>query len=653
MVKMLKPVREGGSAMYFKTTDAHEAFRKQIRRFAEAEVKPQAFMMDQNNEFPAEAVKKLAEMNLMGIPYPKEYGGAGLDVMSYAIAVEELARVDGGTGVILSAHVSLGSWPIFQYGTEEQKQKYLVPLARGEKIGAFGLTEPNAGSDAGGTETTAVLKGDYYLLNGGKIFITNAPKADTYVVFAVTTPDIGTKGISAFIVEKGYEGFEFGDHYDKMGIRSSSTAELIFNDVKVPKENLLGKEGEGFKIAMATLDGGRIGIASQALGIAQGAFENALEYSKERVQFGRPICRQQIVSFKLADMATKLRCARMLVYSAAELKEHHEPYAMEAAMAKQYASDIALEVTNDALQIFGGSGYLKGMEVERAYRDAKITTIYEGTNEIQRVVIAANLIGKMPKSPSASKAAGQKKPAVTGLRKKMIFKGGSAQERVDSLVESLRKDGYDFTVGIDIDTPIAQAERVVSAGKGIGAKENMALIEKLAAAAGAAVGSSRPVAETLKYVPMNRYVGMSGQKFTGNLYIACGISGASQHLKGIRDAATIVAINKNANAPIFKNCDYGIVGDVMEILPLLAAALDTGEPKSPAPVPMIKMKRPAPPKPEPVGKSYVCSGCGYVYDPDLGDEDGEVMPGTLFEKLPDEWVCPECGEEKEQFIEEA
>ncbi len=304
--------------MYFKTTDAHEAFRKQIRRFAEAEVKPQAFMMDQNNEFPAEAVKKMAEMNLMGIPYPKEYGGAGLDVMSYAIAVEELARVDGGTGVILSAHVSLGSWPIFQYGTEEQKQKYLVPLARGEKIGAFGLTEPNAGSDAGGTETTAVLKGDYYLLNGGKIFITNAPKADTYVVFAVTTPDIGTKGISAFIVEKGYEGFEFGDHYDKMGIRSSSTAELIFNDVKVPKENLLGKEGEGFKIAMATLDGGRIGIASQALGIAQGAFENALEYSKERVQFGRPICRQQIVSFKLADMATKLRCARMLVYSAAE-----------------------------------------------------------------------------------------------------------------------------------------------------------------------------------------------------------------------------------------------------------------------------------------------------------------------------------------------
>ncbi len=639
--------------MYFKTTEAHEEFRQVIRKFAEEEVKPYAFMMDQNNEFPTEAVKKLGEMGLMGIPYPKEYGGAGMDIMSYAIAVEELSRVDGGTGVILSAHVSLGSWPIFQYGTEEQKQKYLVPLAKGEKIGAFGLTEPNAGSDAGGTETTAVLKGDYYLLNGGKIFITNAPKADTYVVFAVTTPDIGTKGISAFIVEKGWEGFEFGDHYDKMGIRSSSTAELIFNDVKVPKENLLGKEGEGFKIAMTTLDGGRIGIASQALGIAQGAFENALEYSKEREQFGKPICRQQIVSFKLADMATKLRCARFLVYSAAELKEHHEPYAMEAAMAKQYASDIALEVTNDAVQIFGGSGFLKGMEVERAYRDAKITTIYEGTNEIQRVVIASHLIGRLPKAPSSGGGRSvAKKPAVTGIRKKMIFKGGSAEERVASLVENLEKDGHDFSYGIAADTPITQAERVVSAGKGIGEKKNMKLIEDLAAAAGAAIGSSRPVAETLKYVPINRYVGMSGQKFTGNLYIACGISGASQHLKGIKDASTIVAINKNGNAPIFKNCDYGIVGDVMEILPLLTKALDTGKPKDPAPVPMIKMKRPTPPKPTPIGKSYICSGCGYEYNPEIGDEESEVLPGTLFEKLPEEWVCPECGEDKEQFIEE-
>ncbi|WP_130891799.1 acyl-CoA dehydrogenase [Fusobacterium ulcerans] len=375
--------------MFFKTTEDHENLRMKIREFAETEVKPIAFMLDKENEFPTEAVKKLGEMGVLGTPFPKEYGGAGLDMLSYAIAVEELSRVDGGTGVILSAHVSLGSYPIFAYGTEEQKQKYLVPLAKGEKLGAFGLTEPNAGSDAGGTETTAVLEGDYYILNGGKIFITNADKAETYIVFAVTTPDIGTRGISAFIVEKGWEGFTFGDHYDKMGIRSSSTAELIFNNVKVPKENLLGKEGEGFKIAMSTLDGGRIGIASQALGIAQGAFENALAYAKEREQFGKPIAFQQVISFKLADMATKLRAARFLVYSAAELKENHEDYAMESAMAKQYASDVCLEIVNEALQIFGGTGYLKGMEVERAYRDAKICTIYEGTNEIQRVVIAS------------------------------------------------------------------------------------------------------------------------------------------------------------------------------------------------------------------------------------------------------------------------
>ena len=634
--------------MNFQTTKQHEEFRAKVRAFAESEVKPVAFLLDKENRFPDEIVSKMGALGLMGVPYPTEYGGAGLDVLSYAIAVEELSRVDGGTGVILSAHVSLGSWPIFAYGTEEQKRKYLAPLARGEKIGAFGLTEPNAGSDAGGTETTAVLKGDHYILNGGKIFITNAPKADTYVVFAVTTPDIGTRGISAFIVEKDFPGFDFGDHYDKMGIRSSSTAALIFNNVPVPRENLLGKEGEGFKIAMATLDGGRIGIASQALGIAQGAYDSAVEYAKERVQFGKPIGFQQSISFKLADMATKLRCARMLIYSAAELKEHHEPYGMESAMAKMYASDIALEVTNDALQIYGGAGFMKGMDVERAYRDAKITTIYEGTNEIQRVVIASHILGKPPRDAGSSSQ--PKKPApVTGVRKKRILRDGSAEEQVQELVECLKKDGHDFTVGIPMDTPIARAERVVSAGQGIGDQKNMKLIERLAKAAGAAVGASRPVAETLKYVPLDRYVGMSGQKFTGNLYIACGISGAVQHLKGIKDASTIVAINKNAGAPIFKNCDYGIVGDVNEILPLLAKALDTGD-KLPAP-PMVKMKRPTPPKPEPIGKRYVCGGCGYEYVPELGDEDAEIAPGTLFEKLPEDWVCPECAEGKHMFIE--
>lgn len=634
--------------MLFATTQQQEELRAKVRAFAEAEVKPSAFLMDKENQFPGDAVARLGKMGLMGIPFPREYGGAGLDMISYAVAVEELSRVDGGTGVILSAHTSLGSWPIFAFGSEAQKKKYLVPLCKGEKLGAFGLTEPNAGSDAGGTETTAVDRGDHYLLNGGKIFITNASKADTYVIFAVTTPDIGTRGISAFIVEKGWKGFSFGDHYDKMGIRSSPTAELIFNDVKVPKENLLGKEGQGFKIAMATLDGGRIGIAAQALGIAQGAFDQAVDYAKERVQFGKPIGFQQAISFKIADMATKLRTARLLVYSAAELKENHQPYGMESAMAKQYASDIALEVTNDALQIFGGTGYLKGMEVERMYRDAKITTIYEGTNEIQRMVIASHILGKPPKDEHSSSR--PKKPApITGIRKKQIFRDGAPKDQVAALADALKKDGFDFTVGIPMDTPIAQAERVVSAGKGIGEKKNMKLVENLARAAGAAIGSSRPVAETLKYLPLNRYVGMSGQKFTGNLYIACGISGASQHLKGIKDAGVIVAINQNGNAPIFKNCDYGIVGDVNEVMPLLAAALDTGE-KKPAP-PMIKMKRPQMPKPEPIGPRYVCGGCGYEYVPELGDEDSEIAPGTQFADLPEDWVCPECAEAKDQFIQ--
>jgi len=633
--------------MLYQTTEAHEALRAKIRAFAEAEIKPIAFQLDQENRFPTEAVKKLGEMGLMGIPYDPEYGGGGLDVLSYAIAVEELARVDGGAGVILSAHTSLGTFPIVQFGTEEQKRKYLPDLCSGRKIGAFGLTEPNAGSDAGGTETTAQDMGDHYLLNGEKIFITNGGEADTYVVFAVTTPDIGTRGISAFIVEKGWEGFTFGDHYDKMGIRSSATCQLKFHNVKIPKENLLGKEGQGFKIAMSTLDGGRIGIAAQALGIAQGAYEAAVEYSKERVQFGRPICQQQSIAFKIADMATKLRCARLLVYSAADLKQAHAPYGMESAMAKQYASDIALEVTNDALQIFGGSGYLKGMEVERFYRDAKITTIYEGTNEIQRVVIASHILGKAGKADAAPV---QKKVSETGERKKHIFQEGTAQEQVDALVAALKKDGYDFTVGIPMDTPISQAERVVSAGKGIGARENMKLIEDLAKAAGAAVGSSRPVAETLQYVPLDRYVGMSGQKFKGNLYIACGISGAGQHLKGIKDASTIVAINIDPGARIFKNCDYGIVGDVMEILPLLAAALDTGE-KLPAP-PMKKMKRSAPKKAaQPPRKIYICNGCGHEYDPMAGDPENGVKPGTAFKDLPEGWVCPHCGETAEQFIE--
>lgn len=387
--------------MLFHTTEAHEALRKKVREWAEKEVKPIVLEKDRGpveDAWMGEQVKQMGTNGWLGIPYPAEYGGAGFDVLSYAIVVEELSRVDGGIGVVCSAHTSLGSYPIAEFGTEEQKKKYLVPLAKGEKLGAFGLTEPNAGSDAGGTETEYIDDGTNYILNGGKIFITNAPIADIYVVFA-KNPDIpGTRGISAFIVEKGEKGFEFGEHYDKLGIRTSSTAELVFNELVIPHDRLLGKEGEGFKIAMKTLDGGRIGIAAQALGIAQGAYEEALKYARTREQFGMPIGAQQHVSFMLVNMLTKLEAARLLIYKAAERKQNKEDYVTEAAMAKMYASDIALEVVNDALQIHGGAGFIKGIPVEKMYRDAKITTIYEGTNEIQRVVIASKILGKLGKA---------------------------------------------------------------------------------------------------------------------------------------------------------------------------------------------------------------------------------------------------------------
>lgn len=632
--------------MLFRTTDEHEALRKKVRAFAEEKVKPIAFDLDQKNEFPDDIVKEMGELGFMGVPYPKEYGGAGLDAISYAITVEELSRVDGGVGVICSAHTSLGSWPIFAYGTEEQKKKYLTPLASGKKLGGFGLTEENAGSDAGGTETTAELDGDHYILNGKKIFITNAPKADTYVVFAVTTPGIGTHGISAFIVEREFEGFTFSDHYDKLGIRSSSTAELHFDNVKVPKENLLGKEGQGFKIAMETLDGGRIGIASQALGIGQGAYESALAYAKEREQFGMPIAHLQRNTFKLADMATYLHGARLMIYHAADLKTHHERYSAEAAMAKQVASDLAMQITTEAIQLYGGSGFIKGVDVERFFRDAKITQIYEGTNEIMRVVVGANTVGRPPRVKTVGGKS--KQGPIAGVRKGEIFEG-DPKEAVKNLVAALKKDGYDFTVGIDPWTPVTEAERIVVAGRGIGEKENMKLIEDLAYQAGAAISSSRPVAETLKYVPLDRYVGMSGQNFKNNLYIGVGVSGAGQHLKGIRDASTIVAINNSKNAPIFANADYGIVGDFKEVLPLLIKELDNGEEKKPAP-PMKKVKRSKPRKMAPKEDLYVDLGSGYEYDPEVGDPTQGVEPGTPFDKLPDSWVSPVSGEAKEEFI---
>lgn len=377
--------------MDFVLSKEHQMLRKMYREFAENEVKPLAAEVDETEEFPVETVKKLGKLGMMGIYFPKEYGGAGADVLAYSMAVEELAKVCGTTAVIVSAHTSLCCAPIFENGTEEQKMKYLPKLCSGEWIGAFGLTEPNAGTDASGQQTTAVLEGDHYVLNGSKIFITNAGYADVFVVAAMTDTKKGNHGISAFIVEKSFPGFSVGKHEKKMGIRGSSTSELIFEDCIVPKENLLGKEGEGFKIAMKTLDGGRIGIASQALGLGEGAIEEAIKYTKERVQFGRRISQFQNTQFQLADMHTRMQAAQYLVYAAAMKKQNHEPYSMDAAMAKLFAAEAASDVTRRAVQLFGGYGYTREYPVERMMRDAKITEIYEGTSEVQRMVIASAL----------------------------------------------------------------------------------------------------------------------------------------------------------------------------------------------------------------------------------------------------------------------
>lgn len=374
--------------MDFTFSNEHKMLRKMYREFAETEVAPLAHEVDETEQFPVETVKKLARYGFLGIPFPKEYGGAGGDAVAYAMAVEELSRVCGTTGVIVSAHTSLCAAPIFEWGTEEQKQKYLVPLAKGEKLGAFGLTEPNAGTDAAGQQTTAVLDGDDYVLNGSKVFITNGGYADTYIVMAMTDKSVGTRGISAFIVEKDYPGFSIGKKELKLGIRGSSTTELIFENCRVPKENLLGKIGQGFKVAMKTLDGGRIGIAAQALGLAQGAIDETIAYTKERKQFGRAIAKFQNTQFQVADMCTKTEAARLLVYKAASYKQNGTPYSVEAAMAKLYAAETAMEVTTKAVQLHGGYGYTREYPVERMMRDAKITEIYEGTSEVQRMVIS-------------------------------------------------------------------------------------------------------------------------------------------------------------------------------------------------------------------------------------------------------------------------
>lgn len=378
--------------MNFALSKEQELVKQMVREFAINEVKPIAAEIDETERFPMENVKKMAKLGMFGIPFPVQYGGAGGDGLSYTLAVEELSKVCGTTGVILSAHVSLCAAVIQAFGNEEQKQKYLIPLAKGEKLGAFGLTEPNAGTDAAGQQTIAIPDGEDYIINGSKIFITNGGVADVFIVFAMTDRSKGTKGITAFILEKGMSGFSIGKVENKLGIRASSTTELVFENCRVPKANMIGQEGKGFGIAMKTLDGGRIGIAAQALGLAEGALEEAINYMKDRKQFGKPLSAFQGLQWMIAEMDVKIEAARELVYKAAWCKDNGLPYSLEAARAKLFASEVAMEVTTKAVQIFGGYGYTKEYPVERMMRDAKITEIYEGTSQVQKMVIAANVI---------------------------------------------------------------------------------------------------------------------------------------------------------------------------------------------------------------------------------------------------------------------
>lgn len=377
--------------MNLRLSEEQEMVQKMVRDFAETEIAPFVEKMEEG-VFPREILKKMAELGLMGMTIPEEYGGAGMDFPSYIIAINELSRISATVGVILSVHTSVGTNPILYFGTEEQKQKYVTKLASGEYLGAFCLTEPAAGSDAGSLKTRAVKRDDHYVINGAKVFITNGGEADTYIVFASTNPELGSKGVSAFIVEKDTPGLVIGKDEHKMGLHGSRTVQLTFEDAKVPLENLLGQEGEGFKIAMANLDVGRIGIAAQALGIAEAALQHATDYAKERVQFGKPIAHQQGVGFKLADMATTVEGARLLTYRAANLRAAGKPAGKEASMAKLFASQTAMDVATEAVQILGGYGYTKDYPVERFFRDAKVCEIYEGTSEIQRVVIGKHLL---------------------------------------------------------------------------------------------------------------------------------------------------------------------------------------------------------------------------------------------------------------------
>lgn len=547
--------------MDFCLSKEQQSAQKLFREFAENEVKPIAREVDETEEFPIETVRKMAERGMMGISVPIRYGGQGADVLTYVLCVEELSKVCATTGVIVSAHTSLCIDPILRYGTEAQKMKYVPELATGRKIGAFALTESGAGTDAQGQQTCAMRQGDNYILNGSKIFITNAGYADVFIVFAITGVVADANGsarkeITAFLVERGFQGFSVGKPEQKMGIRGSSTCELIFEDCIVPKENMLGIQGRGFQIAMNTLDGGRIGVAAQALGIAEGAIEETIRYTKERVQFGRSIAQFQNTQFQLADMATKAKAAQYLVYAAASKKEAVQNglqarYSEEAAMAKLFASEAASDITSRCVQLFGGYGYTRDYPIERMMRDAKITEIYEGTSEVQRMVIAAALgVAEQTRDNIKCKAE------------------ANAETEMNEIAEVANK--LLAFVGDEI---------VVAVGRGIGkdVETGIALAQELAEVLGGGfVGASRAVTDA-GWMTAAHMIGQTGKSVHPRVYVALGISGAAQHRLGVEGVECIVAVNKNATAPIFQMADYSIQGDLFQVVPELIQAIKSNQ----------------------------------------------------------------------------
>ncbi len=517
--------------MNFDYSNEQKNLKKMLREFCIQEIEPELKHMDERAEYPIRTVKMLGDMGMMGMPFPKQYGGMALDYVSYVMAIEEISKISPSHGVIVQTHNALSVWPIFTYGTEEQKKKYLPDMMSGKKIGAFGLTEPNAGTDAAMQQTIAEDKGDYWLLNGSKMFISGAGIADIYVVMAMTDKSKGTKGISSFIVEKGTPGFTFGNNENKMGISGSTIAELLFTDCKIPKGNLLGQEGKGFQIAMSSLDVGRLGIAAQALGIAQGAFDMTVRYMKHREQFGKPLSSFQALAFEMAEMETKIEAARFMLYRAADVREKGCPdTTVTAAKAKLACSTVAMEVTVKAVQFHGGYGYMKDMPLERYMRDAKITEIYEGTSEVMKLIISGNIFGKNSKH--------EKKDA-------KIF------QNVPDLLKALE--------------PMKGTEIICSGGRGLEDKDGFQLLWQLADKLGAKKGASRGAVHR-HLAEEDIQIGLTGKKVHPRVYIAVGISGMVQHIAGIKESNIIVAINKNPLAPIFKEADYGIIGDAKTIL---------------------------------------------------------------------------------------